>query len=318
MGTSPATCAASAGSFGTSSLVSISRPSARAGSSERMPIPAIRGRIGSGASTATSGRFGTSPLLPSAKAFEEQVGLPGSRAVDLVQDRVQAIDLPVRPRELQAVLLVLREHFREPVVNELVLGRQAVALLLELRKAKLLLPQARLERGNLRPAGRQPDLRPREGLGQAAVTLALVSKLPLGHAVALVPERDLRAHPIEHSRHALFGPVTRVLLVDAATSLLKCLGPRRGVRGVGAVRREDAVLARHRADVAEGSLERRADQEIPVFRVVERGVETAEPAVESAREEDGVKRDVVREEQVVRVEVERVLEGSHAGNPRLP
>ena len=68
--------------------------SARASSSARMPMPAMRGRIGSGARTddaASSWRRHRRPAQP----VQEQVQLPGLRLVDLLQDAVQALDLDV-------------------------------------------------------------------------------------------------------------------------------------------------------------------------------------------------------------------------------
>src|SRR5262245_29407564 len=89
---------------------------ARASSSARIPIPAIRGRIGSGARTAT--RSITTFLLrrssprssrqspPPAEAVEEEVQLPGPGVVDLLEDAVQALDLDVGVGQESVVLVV--------------------------------------------------------------------------------------------------------------------------------------------------------------------------------------------------------------------
>src|SRR6185503_2507921 len=68
----------------------------------------------------------------------------------------------------------------------------------------------------------------------------------------------------------------------------------------------------------ERSFEGRPDQEIPIFGVIERSIEAPELPVERPRQEERMQRNVVGEEQVVGVEVERVLERPGARLPLVP
>src|SRR5262245_47343948 len=97
-----ATERASSEELGTRSSTSRSEDSARASSSARIPIPAIRGRIGSGATT-------TMRVIPSpapAQALEPEVQLPRPRAIDLLEKAVQPPDLAMELRNLCRELTV--------------------------------------------------------------------------------------------------------------------------------------------------------------------------------------------------------------------
>ena len=154
------------------------------------------------------------------------------------------------------------------------------------------------------------------GVGvEAVVALPLVRELALGTKVPLVPERHLLPHAVEHPRGSLLGPPRRIALVDLAAGRLELAASRGLLPRVPLARLEDAVLARDRAHVAERRLEGEADQEIPVLRVLEALVESARFRKEGARQQERVQRNEVGEEEVVRVEIEGVLE---APMPLLP
>src|SRR5262249_59688066 len=102
---------------------------------------------------------------------------------------------------------------------------------------------------------------------QLSVALPLVAQLALRDAVAVVPERDLRPHPVEHAREARVRAPRRVALEDPAARVLERARPggdvaRVRVAGLGL---EDAVLAGHRAKMAERRFGREANQEVPVL-----------------------------------------------------
>src|SRR6266542_3332659 len=211
-GRSPAAPAASAGSLATSRRTSNSPRRARASSSARMPIPAILGRMGSGARTTTRRVTRRAPrrLAAAPQPLGEQVELPGPGTVDLRKDAVEPPDFLLSLSDLAVILLVAREELRDAGVNELVLGEKLSSLHLELA-------HARFERGGLPFELFSPALRlgepgdqsrgvllgARERRVQTPVTLALVAQLSLRDAVPFRAERDLRSQAVESPRESL-------------------------------------------------------------------------------------------------------------------
>src|SRR5947207_12222389 len=132
-GTSPAALAASAGSFPTRRRTSNSDRRTRASSSARIPIPAIFGRMGSGARMTTRRVTGAKRSCgerrsSAAHLFEEQVKLPRAGAVNLREQSFQPLDLRVGPGHLPRVIFVARKQLRHPPMNDLVFREEPVSL----------------------------------------------------------------------------------------------------------------------------------------------------------------------------------------------
>src|SRR5262249_43982555 len=152
------------------------------------PIPAIFGRIGSGARMTTRRvTAGERPpaSTPASDSLGEQVELPGPRGVDLREQPVQPPHFRLQLGGLAGVVLVGREEVGHALVDELVLGEETVPL------------ERQLPRGRLEPAGAAalglelgpealevrlgcPETLPRalERGHQSALRLALVLQLP--------------------------------------------------------------------------------------------------------------------------------------------
>src|SRR5215831_6500374 len=238
-GTSPATPAASAGSLPTSRRTSNSARSVLASSSARMPMPAIFGRMGSGARITTrrvTGRGGSPGSTPASQPVGEEVKLPGSGSVDLRQDSVQALDLRAQGRGLPVVILVGGEELLDAPMGDLVLGREAVPLELQLAAPGVELADFPLHFS-------EPLAGPGEHVVESAMALALVLELALRDRIPFRPERDLRDQPVDHAGEPLGRAPGRVAFVDDGSRPLESVLPGGDVGRVAARSLEDPVLA---------------------------------------------------------------------------
>src|SRR5262249_3233748 len=149
---SPAAPAAPAGSLPTRRRTSNSPRSVRASSSARIPMPAILGRIGSGARITTrrvtAGERPTAST-PASDPLGPEVELPRARGVDPGEKIVQSVDLGLQLGGLAVVVLVGREEIGHALGDELVFGKQPVPLERELARDPLQLAGAPARRHEL-------------------------------------------------------------------------------------------------------------------------------------------------------------------------
>src|SRR5262249_24613673 len=174
----------------------------------------------------------------SAESVEEQVDLPRSRSIDLLQDRAQPIDLGVGFRELARVFFVAGEKLPDPGMHQLVLGQQLRSLRFEKNKAAAEL---------IRPLRFRLSLL--ASRVEETMALPLVAQLALSDEVSFREARDLRAHPVDHAAESLRCPAVRVSFVNLLALLLERRASGMHVRTVITWLLEDAILAGHPAKV---------------------------------------------------------------------
>src|SRR6266545_853398 len=256
-----------------------------------MPIPAILGRIGSGAKTTTRRVTAAKRSRgPPAHPLQKKMQLPGARAIDLRKDAVEPRDLRLDLRDLAVVFLIAREELCHARVSELVLGEKAVSFGLEIGGLgrprgdfPLELFNPLLYGGELRGELRLllPGFFQRRV--QAPVALALVAQLSLRDAVPFRAKRDLRAQPVQDPRESLLGAPARIACVDFGARPLERGLARGHVERIAVLSFKDPVLACHGTHVPEGGLEGEPDQEVPILRVLELLVEPSDAGEEPAR-----------------------------------